>query len=380
MTLAKDCLFVCVERTYMGYSRYDESQFRFLNRSARESANSIRKTLEQWFARIPEQNRKWLRRRFRKGDRDHGGAFLELATHEILCAIGSSVEVDPDLNGKTPDFAATYRGERILVECTVSQDSDSEVKVFEKRNSLLQAIDSVESGNLFLDVTFEPNETSENSLDIKPLIDELEAWLESVRRGLRHQLSSTNLEEPMVSLEQKVFHWNREGWRIRLGLSQGRPDCLIGTGSRAIGSKTWVGVLGGGIQLQKSLERKATKYNSVNLPYLIVAGAGMIFPESATLENALSSGFMDEHRHVSAILYKSFDPHKSAWGLCHPTTPWELVHNSSATHPLQRGMFSFATEWIPESGTFNKVEPTCTLNEVLGLPNPWPQRDEGDIP
>lgn len=373
---AKDCLFACKERTYMGYSRYDESQFTFLNRSARKNAEDVRQTLEGWFARLPEPNRKWLRRRFRKGDRDHGGAFLELATHEILWAIGAGVEVDPDLNGRTPDFAATYKGERILVECTVSQDSDDEIRVLEKRNRLLQAIDSVETGNLFLNVTFEPDKKSDNSLDIDTLVNEIQAWLESVRRRIRNQLRSTSLEEPMLSLEEEVFHWNREGWRIRFDLSHGRPDCLIGTGSRAICGKVWVGVLGGGIQLQKSLARKATKYHSTGLPYLIVAGAGMFFPESTTLENALSDGFMETYRDVSAILYKSFNPHESVWGLCHPTMPWKLVHNPCTTYPLPRGMFPFATEWVPESGEFNKVKPTCTLNEVLGLPDPWPPRGE----
>ena len=374
--LAKDSLFDCVERTYMGYSRYDESQFRFLNRSAREGANNIRKTLEQWFARLPEQNRKWLRRRFRKGDRDHGGAFLELATHEILCEIGAFVEVDPDLDGKTPDFAATYGGERILVECTVSQNSDKEIKALERRNCILQAIDSIETGNLFLDVTLEPSGNLDTTLDIEPLVNGLEMWLEGVKRELRNRLQSTNPNEPMVSLEQEVFPWYREGWRIRFGLSYGRPDFLIGSGSRAIGIRTWVGVIGGGCQLRKSLKKKANKYNSTGVPYLIVAGAGMYFPESTTLENALSDGFMDRYRHVSAILYKSFDPHESVWGLCHPAMPWKLVHNPWATHPLPRGMFPFAKEWVPEAGEFNEIEPTCTLNDVIGLPDPWPQRSE----
>lgn len=208
------------------------------------------------------------------------------------------------------------------------------------------------------------------------MVGQLEAWLEGVKRKIRIVINSTNPNIPIPSLEEEYYTWRHQGWEIRVNAVFGRPDLLVGAGSRAIRCKSWFGLLGGRFQLLKSLQKKAVKYDRIDIPYLIVAGTGMFFPESAALEYALSDQFFDRYRNVSAILYKPFDPHKSVWGLCHRATPWELVHNPQANSPMQLRMFPFATEWIPESGTSNKIEPTCTLNEVLGLPDPWPPRSE----
>ena len=374
MLAKKECLFDCLERSYLGYSRFDESQFTFLNHSARENSEDVRQILERWFAMLPNEKKGRLRGHFRSNDQQHHGALLEMVTHEILCAMGAVVEVDPDLNGRTPDFAATYNGERILVECTVSQSSDDKVKAFDKWGCILQAIDSIETGNLCFDVTLFSLGKIDTPLDLGSLTSALEVWLDNLKRELSNGLRSTDPNQPVLSLEQEEYSWRHEGWEIKLTPGPGRPDDLIGTGSRAIRCKSWFGLLGGRFQLLKSIEKKARKYDGINLPYLIVAGAGMYFPEAAALEYALSGGFFERNRHVSAILYKDFDPHKSVWGLCHPTMPWELVHNPWATHPLQHEMFEFAKEWIHRESSF--VEPKRTLNEVLGLPDPWPQSVE----
>lgn len=153
MMRAKDSLFDCLERNYMGYSRYDESQFCFLNRSARENASDILMRLDSWFASFPEDKKRRLRGHFRSNDHQHHGALLELVSHEILGCLGYFVEADPDLNGKTPDYMATIGTKKILIECTVSQSSDDESEAFRELGCILQAIDSIETGNLCFDVT-----------------------------------------------------------------------------------------------------------------------------------------------------------------------------------------------------------------------------------
>ena len=283
----------------MGPKRKRESQFEFLNLSADEKVDHIRRMLESWFSGFPEQKRRQLRGKFRSDDRHHCGALLELVTHEILCAIGDDVTVDPSIEGKTPDFAATCQDEAFLAECTVIQESDEDFSAAQQGNACeVNAQDSIR-----------------------------------------------------------------------------------------------VGFLGTDFQLGKALEKKSKKYWNVRSPLLIVIGSqkwfahedavfdalfGRVAYSSAhdcairMFDGALGSDGEPKNCNISAVLFKPFDAWGSVWDLCHPSLPWNLVHNPWATHPLTRGMFPLATEWIPESGEFKKLEPTCTLNELLGFPSPWP--------
>ena len=296
--VAKDCLFDRKERTYTGYPDKGEPHFDFLNRSAWAKVDCVRKTLESWFARIPQCKKNSLRGMFRNDDRLHTGALLELVTHEILCAIGSKVEADPNVHGKTPDYAAKCQDASVIVECTVVQESDRD---FDRAQS-------------------------ENA-------------------------SRTGTREPGVSIR--------------------------------------VGVLGADFQLSKATKKKSWKYRIVNSPFVLVVGGHRWFSHEHAIIHALfgRNTFRDpksffgtstepKNVHVSGVLFKSFDAEGSVWDLCRPQLPWEFVHNPRAKSPMKRGMFPFAKEWNLESGGFNEIEPRCTLNEVLGLPNPWPPRGE----
>ena len=42
-----------------------------------------------------KKKRSDIRARFRGDDRQHLGALLELSIHEVLCAVGTGVQVDP---------------------------------------------------------------------------------------------------------------------------------------------------------------------------------------------------------------------------------------------------------------------------------------------
>ncbi len=121
-------LFDRMKRTDAGFAGRGESQFDYLNRSARVSEERARSTLESWFARLPKKKRSDIRSRFQGDDLQHLGALLELSIHEVLCAVGTGVQVDQVLDKTTPDFALTYKGVRIIVECTVVQESDDDLQ------------------------------------------------------------------------------------------------------------------------------------------------------------------------------------------------------------------------------------------------------------
>ena len=329
-------LFDCSERTYMGFKSHDETQFSFLNRSAWENAADVRRTLESWFLRLPPEKRKDIQRRFREDDRQHHGALLELVTHEILWAVGANVVVEPDLDGMAPDFSAALNGETVLVECTVTQESDKEFNATRRKDVVKEIVDSTETGNYFLE--WEEPTVGSGNLPARLLRKKLETWIVSLDPNERTQTHS--------------FVWSHEGWRFRFRASWGRPDELIGTGSRAIGTQIRFEAVGDDYQLANSLEKKAKKYKNVTSPYLIVAGAGTWFSHERAILHAMfgrntlgdSKSFLgspskSRNCHVSAVLYKPLNYHKSGWGLCHTEMPWEIVHNPWATIPLQRGVF-----------------------------------------
>ena len=368
--LAEVCLFDCLKRTHMGYADHDETHFSFLNRSARGNVTDVRKTLESWYLRLPPEKRKDISGRFREDDRQHHGALLELVIHEILCAVGADVEVEPDFLGKAPDFAAKLNGGTVLVECTVTQESDKEFNATRRKDVVKEIVDSIETRNYFLD--WEEPKVGNRSLPARLLRKRLETWIASL--------------DPNEQTQPHSFLWCHEGWEFRFQTSRGRPDELVGTGSRAIGTQIRVEAVGDDFQLSKSLEKKAKKYRNVTSPYLIVVGAGTWFSHTGAISHAvfgrnvlrdpesfLGSPSKPRNCHVSAVLYKPLNPHTSVWGLCHPEMPWEIVHNPWASTPLQRGMFEFATEWVAESEKLFKIEPTRTLNDVLELPDPWPR-------
>ncbi len=364
-------LFDCLERTYMGYKDHNESQFHFLDRLAGRESDDVRMTLDSWFARLPEEKRRDIRERFRKDDRQHHGALLELVTHEVLCAVGADVVVEPDLDGMAPDFSIALNGATVLVECTVSQDSDKKFNATQRKGEVKNIVDSTETGNYFLE--WEEPTVGNRNFPGRLLRKKLETWVASLN--------------PSEMAQPQSFVWRHEGWKFRFRASWGRPDELIGTGTRAIGTQIRVEAVGDDCQLAKSLEKKAKKYRNVTSPYLIVVGAGTWFSHTGAIFHALfgrdvlrdpesfwGSRLKSRNCHVSAVLYKPLNPFTSVWGLCHPEMPWEIVHNPWAASPLKRGMFSFAIEWNLESGNFARVEPTCTLNDVLELPDPWPRR------
>ena len=70
-------LFDDFQRTYEGFKEPRESNYAFLNRSARPEYERTRHVLEQWFLGYPEQHRHALKASFRSStENTHLGAFL----------------------------------------------------------------------------------------------------------------------------------------------------------------------------------------------------------------------------------------------------------------------------------------------------------------
>lgn len=388
-------LFDCYERTDRSGGRSTESAFEFFNRSAWRSAEIARNTLESWFSNIPQTKKADLRGRFRGDDRRHSTALLELATHEILRAVAEDVQVEPDICGGRPDFSAVYRDTRLIVECTVAQESDSKFGALQRERAVLDAINSIRPGPFRLKL--EPRSVGESQPSLSKLQRFLETWLAS----LSPQSHSTS-SQVGFPFEPTVWQW--QDWVLHFE--------AIPLGSAVEGGTLGVTVsqaqhIVDDLIIARALKKKAEKYIHPQAPYLIVVAQRESLAEETVIldtllgpENWLISrydasigprqfdGFFGSRlrprrRHVSAVLYKR--SMRDAWSICgqrttydpydstpRPVPEWHIVHNPFATVRLPQGMFPFATEHVWLSGNLTPINPMRTLNDVLGLPDPWP--------
>ena len=385
-------LFDCGVRTRKEARGSGESQFSFLNRVAWESVTEARQNLESWFSKVPNKKRSDIRKRFRGDDRQHHGALFELVTHEVLSAVGTDVVREPPFNGKSPDFSFECKNERILVECEVVQEPDSHFKMTQKRYIIERMINTIESGPFLLFWKIHRAGTKSPPLG-------------GFRRDLERHLSSLDPSEVARQFKQDnynfgSFFWCHDGWVVRVDPCPGLPQHERGSSSGTIHSQIQSGIADDHISLRKGLEGKANKYRPLETPFVVFTGSNKwpthphailhgLFGSRALRfsrgeirldetwpysdrENFLGSPAKPRNCHVSAVLHKSFAHHTSIWGLCHSDASWVLIHNPWATRPLQSGMFPFAFEWTLEHLKFVQQEPSCTLNKLLGLSDPWP--------
>ena len=116
-------LFDDKHRHYLGRSARSESDYSFLDRSALPNPKRIRNMLERWVSRYPAQQRNGIVSRMRRGkkgaDQDQFvDAFFELFLHEFLWDTGGTINVEPEIGGRHPDFAVSDKGFDYVVEAT----------------------------------------------------------------------------------------------------------------------------------------------------------------------------------------------------------------------------------------------------------------------
>ena len=374
------------------------SPFHDINLSADAPAAAAREELEKWFARIPGTKQADLRARFRSDDRQHSSALLELLTHELLRRLCSGVTIDPNIGGKTPDFLASYRGTDFVAECTVAQESDKEFGALKRERDVLDIVESISAGayGLFL----EPQRTGTPTVPRRLLT----AFLEDALHTLNKEAppSDSQIGTPLPD----VIEWKWKDWLLHF-----RPVVV----RNKPGKRTVVGqykesyITEEANTLGRSLEKKADAYPHLERPYLIVVaqregkgddddlfdallGEGIINITSALSQYMTTRSFnglfgspsRPRNQHVSAVLFKR--NLSSAWhiqnnwnrsvnGARHISleTDWTLVHHFAPLQPLPLGVFPFAEEYVMEDGDLRALPPTRTVNEVLGLPDSWPE-------
>lgn len=372
-------LFDEIERTDTGYPNHDESSFVFLNRSARTDVNCIRKVLQKWFDSFPEEKKADIHSKFRSDDeRRHVSALLELATHAMLIANGAVVDAGHD-EQQTPDFQATYQDTEIVVECTTVQKSDKDHGASSMQNSVLKAIDSLDTGRFRLGVSLLSAGSKQPST--RQICNEIKNWIATldINEELQHSTEAF--------YRGRIYTWDKDGWQIEITAipmpHQYDKDSL--TGAIVAGANHTANISLEDHKLRGAVKEKAKQYHPKEKPYLVIIGAATHFAYGGNIENVLlgdvqasqpagvgeiegsllsnSKGYglfgtvsKPRYRHVSAILYK---PALNIWTLCRAEKPWQLIRNPWAKNPLPDGLFPFAEG---EDGEKRSI------NDVLGLP------------
>ena len=389
----KHFLFDCYRRTDRSRGHRAETQFGFFNRSAWRCAEIGRETLETWFANLPIKKKADLRSRFRADDGQHSGALLELVTHEILRAVAKGVQVEPDLNGRSPDFSAIYGDTRFIVECTVAQESDEKFGSLKRENVVWDAINSFDASPFKLMVR--PISVGAKQPPASMIRRFLEGWLASLT-------DDSGSESGRSGLHSMTKAWKWQGWELQFEAIPINPPANGGAIGVTIGRPQVVN----DSRISRALNRKAERYSHPRVPYIIVVAETNRLPKESVILDALfgrerwllndfgfsfltrafngfyGSSSKPRNQHVSAVLYKR--SMENVWSICgygtrysengvsFPVPDWHLVHNPAAKLPLLKGMFTFAAEYIWQSEKLTRIEPARTLNDVLGLPNPWP--------
>lgn len=271
-------LFDEFPRTHLGPALGAESHFHFYNRSALPAVDRLRKMLQRWVNRLPVSKQKDIVNRMRHtgtgsrtNDRSFDSAFFEMALHEFLRGTGRYVEVEPVVDGRTPDFsiAATDgpgEARRFYVEALdISTIQGTELEISWNEKKCEDALNEIESPDFYLYVQ------ASGVLDTTPRKSKLKAPFERLLDRVDYQAVWEKYKDAgnWNTLPSATFRhgdWELQG--TLLPVSPGhRPK---GPHSRFVG----IGFGGGGViddvgKVRGRLYDKAKRYQRI--PQLIIA-------------------------------------------------------------------------------------------------------------
>ena len=277
MADAKIRLFVDKPRSYYGLSRRAESIYSYLDRSARPEYAKIRDMLERWLNRLPLPKRDAVISRIRHKsygsadeNRRFNAEFFELFLHEFLTDARTSVTVDPNYSGKTPDFEVIeYLGDGSNLSYVV-EATDIDLKrgtELERQWNELSAIDSLDElpireFGLFL--------TTRGALDSTPRKDDLQrTFMELAQKADFEELLNSSFKEDYNFDDAPSATFEFGGWKATGRLMpvlpeyHQQPDGFVSIWSRGADHIDDIG------RVKNRLYDKAKRYK--NVEHLIVA-------------------------------------------------------------------------------------------------------------
>ena len=125
-------------------------------------------------------------------------------------------------------------------------------------------------------------------------------------------------------------------------------------------------------RIRSKVQEKSDRYGSLDGTLIVaIASRGIQgYMNDIPVEEILFDSDWTRPR-VSAVLYK---PVSNPWELYGYDREWALVHNPYANNPLERGLFSFAREYIYRDRQWTSFAPRESVRSLLRLPSNWNRR------
>ena len=275
-------LFDDKPRDFRGPRRQAETTYSFYDRSSLEEYARLRRMLQSWIDRLPQEHGQRTVARMRhegfgspSEERQFNAAFLELFVHEFLKGTGSYAAVEPEIRGLTPDFGVMEAADdgvefSYVVEATdINIERNSDLEVAWNERAAFDILNEMESPDFFLRVE------TEGRLGSMPRKQDL-------KRPFQDLLRDTDYDELLGDTNYDEINWNEmpsvsfqhDGWTLAGQLIPVAPEHrpadgrFVGLGPWRSGSFDDIG------RPRDRLYEKARRYKDVeNLVIAIRTGA-----------------------------------------------------------------------------------------------------------
>jgi hypothetical protein len=402
--MPEEFVFDTCQRTDVGRKLRSESVFEYLNRSAEVPAGRVRDLIEAWYTAFPQDGKTDIRGRLRSGEAGaFDSGFHELCLHDLLSKLRLTAELHPSLamSTKNPDFLVhgDAPGDFYLEAVAPTDVSDPGAR--QRAAVLLDGLDTrLENPNYWLSITVEQYSTQNGSPKrfrrfAEQALANLPAAPVTMGTGLAEQL------------EPRRFLYDEDGWIIELAgfpkteMLRGKP----GLGAIGMELSRFEDVVVHN-RLRTALEKKAKKYGSLGLPYIIAVNTNDMFGSEDELLMALFGigaspmrkgrirGELEVTLAHDGLWIKADRPRNtqvsavlltrkiSAGNLGSATGT--LYLNPWASRPYGGALTGLPTAVFTTDGSQYETRPGRPLQQVLAIDDRWPgwptEEDEDETP
>lgn len=394
MTGAENQLFDTMVRKFTGKRSWNESEFSYENRSARPEMGTLRKALDSWYTRFPDDD-KDLRARFRKkDDYTHRSALFELYCHEILGRCGYSVEVHPKLHGRPehPDFltydAETRKNKIAYLECRMVLEPPDLRKADRIKRDLYAHLDErfgLTGVSFFIDVKAPKErerqvtqyiagvngsiEERTHSIAVAPLqtpnLNQIRKYFERELSGITPDKSRAQLDRGWASAE---IHGIFGDWQVTVVPLP--IDRELGNGPIAM--RSFPLVQQPEELIKSALDDKAAKYSDFEVPYVIALNTSdPLWMQPTIVKRSLygnpgEQGWFHSSRYGQRVSAVAVARGLYSWNIA--ANDFELWHNPFAAHPLGSDFWPDTQHFFDPSSGETSVLEGRDMHKLLGLP------------
>lgn len=260
--------FDSIQRNDDTHKKNGESSFQFYNRSSRPEIGRVRRLIEDFISRYPDDEVEELIARIRSGDdTNFKSATFELFLHEGLLRKGFKLSAHPDLpngSGKKPDFlvkcpdGCEFYLEAVLATENYEADQGGEAR----KGIVLDSLSANPHQNFMVEIEDESYPKSQPSS--KKLIRDIHRWLDSLDPdSVQQQINYQGFDSIIP------FEWSHENWEMKFrpiplkSEKRGKSTNLIGIGGMAVG---WVDTWS---PIRDAIKYKGSKYGILEKPLLV---------------------------------------------------------------------------------------------------------------